>query len=116
MPSSPFSTPATYYPMTGRSLFGEATFGSGVPVMVAVIKTADVVSPSPIRSEASTSHGRVDQSTGIVTLLFPPGYVCYDYDRVDVIGLSLEIISVYPRADWLGRPDHVKITCRNLAT
>lgn len=109
------NTPAVWYVKTGNNIAGESIYAAGVPVTIAVIKMLDLVTPSPVRSEASASRGKVDEEMGQAVLLLPITATVKIYDRVDVAGYTLEITGVFPRYDIAGAPEHYRVTAKNLA-
>ena len=105
-------TPALLYRRVGKTIYGDGVYAAPMPIKIAVLKMGDIQSQSPIRSEASGSHGRVDQDVGMTKILFQPTLSVSNYDRMDFFGTTMEVISIFPRYDNFGRLQHYLATLR----
>ena len=97
---------AYHYHVTGFTVYGENTYSPKIAVGVSVIDFLDQGLISPIRSEASSTHGRVEQNIAVVRILFPPKTQLRKDDRVDVYGVSLQISGFWPTNDLFGKIQH----------
>jgi hypothetical protein len=103
-----------YYAATGFTMYGESTFGARTPVRVNIIDFKDISTPTPVRSEASSTHARAEEQVAVAKLLFPAGHSVATDDRVDVNGTVLQVSGIRPRSDLFGRPQHIEVELKRL--
>lgn len=108
------NVPATLYRSAGYNRHSETVYGAGLPVKCAVVHFLPKAVASPIRSEASATHGRVEQDTNSAQLLFPPTLAIQQDDRVDLFGVSLVVLGVTPVTDTFGNVDHQNVVLQSL--
>jgi hypothetical protein len=114
MPALGLNTRGYLYKVIGRDQADDPTYAAPVATNIAIVMTKDFVQQTPIRSEASASHGRADEDMGPVTILMAAIPVPSVGDRVDFTGMSSEVISVTARQDNFGRLNHYEVMVRAL--
>lgn len=91
--------------------YGQTVPGTRTPVKVGVVKFIDEVIQTPLRMEMSASHGRLDEDIAkAVVLLFPATCTIVAGDMVEIFGINLAVIGVWPQQDILGRLQHKRVS------
>lgn len=92
---------------------GERTYlppKRGVPC--AVVSLDLLIDKTSVRADSSGSRGRAEEQQGDALLLFPTYVTIANLDIVEVDGVTLEVISVFPRRNVLGQLDHFEVKGR----
>lgn len=78
----------------------------------AVVQMDLVVKKTSVRADSSASRGRAEEEIGLVRLLFPSTVSIQEYDVVEINGVVIEVIRIFPRRDVLGKVDHYQVDFR----
>ena len=107
-------TSAKLYTVSGYDQYGQVTYNPVLLVKCAIVKINDLSQPSPIRSEASASHGRADEDFGDGTILVPFNTNVNNYDRIDIFNQTFQIINVSPQIDSFASVNHIQLTIKRI--
>jgi hypothetical protein len=104
---------AQYFRQTGYSAFGEQMFADPVTVKIAIIKFTVLATPTPIRSEASASHGKADEMLAKEGKILVQNTVSPQIDdRLFINGENFRVTGFFPRFDIFGHHDHTEVFLR----
>lgn len=73
------------------------------------MKLTSTSEATSVRTDSSASRGASREIVADARLLFPQGSEVKIDDRVDVLGHSLKVVSVFPRQALGGRLDHYQV-------
>jgi len=92
-----------------RDIHGRESFAPGVPIRVSVVSLAEAVIESSVRADSTASRGAADQLVLQAKILVPPHIKVVKGDVIEVVGRLVEVASVQPRIDVLGKHDHNEV-------
>jgi hypothetical protein len=92
-----------------RDVFGQLNYAPPVSVPCTVIKLDVKAAKTPIRSDASASHGASEETVIIGKILFPAGTQIDANDKFEILGVAVRVVGVQPRNDIFGDPEHVEV-------
>lgn len=96
-------------PTEGWDAYGSEKFGTPYEERCAVVKLDRFVTPTSVRSDSSASRAYADEFQAQSRLLFPNTSTIKSGDKVDLQGISLKVVSVWPRHDVGGEFDHYQV-------
>lgn len=92
-----------------RDIHGRESFAPAVPIRISIVSLADSVETSSVRADSTASRGAADQEVLGAKLLVPAHVKLKNGDVIEVLGRQVEIASVQPRVDVLGKLDHQEV-------
>jgi hypothetical protein len=111
MPTTTFSanTKAQISRLAGNDWQGQPLYASKKHVKCSVIYFRVGQADVSIRADRSESKGKAEEGAGKVRILLPPKTVINAGDRVDLLGVTLRAIIVFPRISLNGKLHHKQV-------
>ncbi len=104
--------PNTFCYISQRSGFddwGRETYSSRRRVPCSLVRLKMTKESSSVRADSSASRGRGREISSDSIILLPPTLAVGIGDRVEFLGFQLEVESLTPRLDIMGRHDHNEV-------
>lgn len=92
-----------------RDIHGHETYAAPQPIRCAVVNLSEGVVTSSVRADSAASRGAADETILAAKILLPPHVKTVLGDVIRVRGYLVEIASIQPRTDVLGKLDHFEI-------
>lgn len=104
--------PNTFCFVSKRSGFdewGREQYGSKSRVACSVVRLKVSREKSSVRADSSASRGRAREVQSDSIVLLPPTFAVEIGDKLEIMGFSLEVESLEPRLNIMGRHDHNEV-------
>ncbi|KJZ17412.1 hypothetical protein TW86_03930 [Halomonas sp. S2151] len=104
--------PNTYCSVSKRDSFdrwGREKYGDPKRVKCSVVRLKASREKSSVRADSSASRGRAKEIESDSVLLLPPTFQIEIGDKVEILGMALEVESIEPRLSISGRHDHNEV-------
>jgi hypothetical protein len=93
----------------GHDQYGKEILGETNTSKCAVVRLEASAEKTSVRSDSSASGGYAEERKAIGRLLFPHYEdVALGY-KIQLLNLSLRVLSVFPRFSLDGKPDHLQV-------
>lgn len=100
----------TIYPRSDQTdVYGQVEFGAPVLAKCDVVKLTTGKEKTSVRTDASASGGRAHETLVDATLLLSKRFAVKIGDRIDVSGISVEVINVRKQFGVTGQHEHNEI-------
>lgn len=103
------TVPCDITPTVGYDIHAKEQLGDSYRAKCAVVKLTSVSEATSVRTDSSASRGSAREIVADARLLFGPKTKINIDDKVDVMGFSLKVLSIFPRLTIGGRHDHNQI-------
>ena len=94
---------------TGYDEWGRERYAERVRVPCSVVRLQSSRVKSSVRADSSASRGRAREVESDSIVLLPPTQQVDMGDRLEVMGITLEVNGVHPRLNIMGRHDHNEV-------
>ncbi|SFJ50755.1 hypothetical protein SAMN03159338_1603 [Sphingomonas sp. NFR04] len=94
-----------------RSITGKESFFAPQPIAISVVDLKDTSAHTSVRADSSASRGAAEQHEATAKILAGKQFDVKCGDLLRVYGYTLEVSIVQPRADVMGRLDHLELDC-----
>lgn len=99
-------TPCRIRKFLETDLYGQPSYGASSEAMCAVVKLDVSAMKTSVRTDSSASRGNAEERVSVGRLLFPATQQIAIGDLVNLMGYTVEIMSVQPRLTVFGALDH----------
>lgn len=103
------TVPCSITPTVGYDRYGKEQLGNSYTAKCAVVKLTQVSEPTSVRTDSSASRGAAREIIADARLLFPKTTAVGIDDKVEIMGVSLKVLSVFPRTTIGGQHDHNQV-------
>ena len=103
------TVPCSITPTVGYDRYGKEQLGKSYTAKCAIVKLTQVSEPTSVRTDSSASRGAAREIIADARLLFPRTVDVNIDDKVEVMGMSLKVLSVFPRTTIGGQHDHNQV-------
>ena len=95
---------------TGYDEWGRESYGKKNRLPCSVVRLKIAREKTSVRADSSASRGRGQEVKSDSIVLLPPSYDVKIGDRLEIMGYALEVESIYPRLNIMGRHDHNEVS------
>jgi len=92
-----------------RDIHGRESYMPAVPIRCSVVTLSENVVTSSVRADSAASRGAADEQVLQAKLLLPAGVALKKGDVIQVLGRLVEVASIAPRVDVIGKLDHNEV-------
>lgn len=96
-------------PLDGWDEYGQEKFGERYAELCAIVKLEQFTAQTSVRTDSSASRAYAHEFNAQSRLLFGNKSALKIGDKVDVSGVALRVIGVFPRHDLGGNLDHYQV-------
>lgn len=100
----------------GATITGKRSYGSWKTVPCAIVKLVSEAKKTSVRTDSSATRGTAQEILADARLLFPKFVDLKPGDRIEVWGVELTVVSIFPRHNVLGTHDHWQVDCNIFAS
>lgn len=100
---------AMHSQVISRDLHARETFGTPVPIDIAVISLETSAKKTTVRADSSASRGSAEETIVDGKILISPQLAVLRGDRVTILGTDYYVAMIHPRFDVWGSLDHKEI-------
>lgn len=93
----------------GTDVYGRAITDKRVRAKCNIVQLLSSNEKSSVRADSSASRGRAHEFVNFSKLLFPKHVEINMNDIVEILGMKLQVKSVFPRHDVHGKLDHYEV-------
>lgn len=104
--------PCTIIPFTGTDRYGQPEFGTPVSAVCAPVDFDIKSIKSSIRADSSASRGNAREIETSIDVLLPASARIAVEDQMMLLGLTVRVISIFPRYNTSGSLHHLEIKCQ----
>lgn len=94
---------------TGFDDWGRETYVGRQRVPCSLVRLKVMKESTSVRADSSASRGRAKETNSESIVLLPPSHDIEIGDRLEILGFQLEVNSITPRLDIMGRHDHNEV-------
>lgn len=91
------------------NLYGELGKGARKKERCGVVKLRHEIQHSTVRADSSASRGHAEEFTVSNVILLQANTVAVLRSKLEVSGVSMRIMSIFPRYDVSGKLDHYEV-------
>lgn len=103
------TVPCSITKTVGYDVYGKEQLGDSYTAKCAVVKLTQVSEATSVRTDSSASRGAGREIIADARLLFPKTTDVGIDDKVEVMGVELKVLSVFPRTTIGGKHDHNQV-------
>lgn len=103
------TVPCSITPTVGYDRYGKEQLGNSYTAKCAIVKLTQLSEPTSVRTDSSASRGAGREVLADARLLFPKTTEVSIDDKVEVMGVELRVLSVFPRTTIGGQHDHNQV-------